>query len=151
MSAQSYRIGRRTRDGERGTALIFALVVVFILSVGTSVLWRQLHMNLEEQRRAWHREQAFQLAEAGLDRAIAQLRARGAAYTGESGVPLGAGHYSVSVSAGDSPGAYVIESTSRLEFATAGMDRAGLRGRVRLAPDGSVLTYTWTPIRGKAE
>lgn len=146
----SCAISKRARANQRGAALIFALMVLFILSMGTSVLWKQLHSNLDQQRRSWHREQAFQLAEAGLEHAIAGLRASGAAYEGAADVPLGAGTYSVSIAPGDTPGEFALEAWGRLEPAPYNYDRAGLRGRVRLE-NGQVTEYAWEPIRGKAQ
>jgi Tfp pilus assembly protein PilX len=141
---------RRRQHGQRGTALIFALVVVFVLSIGTSVLWKQLHANLNEQRRTWHREQAFQLAEAGLEHAIARLRTNPAGYTGETDVPLGAGAFSVQVTRPTGADTYVLESWGRLNQNTGIHDRAGLRARLRLDAGGAVAEYAWEPIRGNA-
>ena len=126
---------------------MFALFVLFILSIGTSVLWTQLHGNLTEQRRAWHREQAFQLAEAGLEHAVAALRKDPAGFTGVSDVPIGAGTYSVKVAPDSEAGRYIVESWGRLDGAAYVHDRAGLRGRLRLA-GGQVVEYAWEPIRG---
>ncbi len=81
------------RRNRRGTALLFALVVLAILSIGTSVLWRQIHGNFQQYRVAWHQEQAFQLAEAGLETAIAGLRQAQGDYGGEENVPLGGGFF----------------------------------------------------------
>ena len=147
MNPPKAQARRRRRHGERGTALIFALMVLLILSMGTAALWSQLHGNLAAQRRAWHKEQAFQLAEAGLERAIAGLRAAPDAYTGETDTPFGPGTYSVTVTPGAAPGEFTIASWGRLENASARFDRAGLRGRLRRAGDGAVAEYVWEVIR----
>jgi len=150
MNRPNTKVGRQARKGERGTALIFALLVLFILSAGTTALWSQLHGNLAAQRRAWHQEQAFQLAEAGLERAIAGLRAAPDAYTGEVDTPLGPGAYSVTVSPGAAPSEFILESWGRLENAAYRFDRAGLRGRLRLSENGAVNDYAWESIRGNS-
>lgn len=137
----------RRRHNQRGSALIFALVMLFILSIGTSVLWQQLHGNLAQHRRSWHHEQAFQLAEAGLETAVAALRVSPGEYQGEADVPLGAGHFSVTVAPGGGPGAYTLESWGRLDNAAYFHDSAGLRARLRLSPEGRILEYAWEPIR----
>ena len=89
-----------TRKSERGTALMFALVVLVILSTGTALLWKQLHDNLAQQRRSWHQEQAFQLAEAGLERAVAELRVAPDTFRGCEETALGSGTYEVKVQPG---------------------------------------------------
>jgi len=138
----------RKKQNERGTALMFALFVLVILSTGTALLWKQLHGNLEQQRRSWHKEQSLQLAEAGLERAIAELRAAPEAYRGSEAVALGSGVYTVRVTPDDTAGGYVLESHGKLEGAAYPYDHSVLRGTVRLSPGGQVLSYTWEPLRG---
>ena len=139
---------RKSRQN-RGSALIFALVVLFVLSLGTSVLWRQLHINLEQHRRVWHGEQAFQLAEAGLDHALAALRASGGTYRGDSEVPLGPGSFSVTITPENGPGTFMIVAWGQIKDAAYRHDRHGLQCRLRIAPNGEVLEYHWERVRGE--
>lgn len=138
------------RENQRGTALIFALAVLVILSIGTSALWSQLHSNLQQQRIAWHQEQAFHLAEAGLEKAVAMLRTGSDAYQGETQTELGPGHFTVTVQPGAEPNSFVIESRGVLDNAAYHYDRARLRARLRLAPNGQVRAYAWESVRGDA-
>ena len=143
----------RTRDknNQRGTALMFALMVMMILSIGTSVLWSQIHSQLAQQRQSWHREQAFQLAEAGLEQAIVALRAApGQQYTGEANVPLGPGTFTVTIQPGAEAGVYQIDAWGSLARAAYRYDRAGLRAEIKLSPTGKLERYAWQPIKGES-
>jgi type II secretory pathway component PulK len=135
------------RRNRRGTALLFALVVLAILSIGTSVLWRQIHGNFQQYRVAWHQEQAFQLAEAGLETAIAGLRQAQGDYGGEENVPLGGGFFSVSVSPGKASGTFQIASTGRTENAAYRHDRVTLDATLTVSGDGRILVYYWQTRR----
>ena len=137
------------RQNQRGTALMFALMVMAILSIGTSVLWSQIHGQLAQQRQTWHREQAFQLAEAGLEQALVGLRAAPGQYTGEAAVPLGPGTFTVTIQPGAEPGTYQIESWGVLDFAAYRYDRAGLRAELKLSPSGRLERYAVQPIKGE--
>lgn len=137
------------RHNQRGTALMFALMVMAILSIGTSVLWSQIHAQLAQQRQSWHREQAYQLAEAGLEQAIMALRAAPAQYTGEADVPLGPGTFTVTVQPAGDAGAYQIESWGALDLAAYRYDRAGLRAELKLSPSGRLERYAVQPIKGE--
>jgi len=146
--ALTVALSQRAKASQRGTALMFALMVLFILSIGTSVLWKQLHGNLAQQRRTWHQEQAYQLAEAGFEHAVASLRASSGKYQGEQDNVLGGGAWSVTVTPGDRAGEYHVEAWSQLEGAAYHANRARIRGHVRLV-GSAVVEYAWEPIRGR--
>lgn len=139
----------RQRAGQRGAALLFSLMVLVILSIGTSVLWQQVHGTLRQHRIAWHQEQAFQLAEAGLETAVAQLRETAGAYRGEKAVALGPGRFSVVVTPDDSPDTYVIHATGRLDHAAYHYDTARLKATLTLDGQGQIRRYAWHPVRGE--
>lgn len=141
---------RSARQNQRGTALMFALMVMAILSIGTSVLWSQIHSQLAQQQQSWRKEQAIQLAEAGLEQAIAALRAAPGQYTGEAKVPLGPGSFTVTVTPGEGPGVFRIESWGELDFAAYRYDRAGLRAELKWSPSGTLERYSWQPIKGES-
>lgn len=133
----------RTRKRNEGTALIFAIAVLAILSIGTSVLWQQLHRNLDQHRMAWHQEQVFLIAEAGLESALAQLQHGPVDYDGEAQVAVGSGHFTVVVTPGDGTGHYRLRSTGRLEHAAYRYDVVTLSATVRLSPAGDLIAYAW--------
>ncbi len=136
----------RKRNSEQGAALMFALVVIGVLGIGTSVLWSQLHQNLKQHRITWHKEQAFQLAEGGLHTACAALQQTGGAYRGESETPLGEGTFTVVVAPQDKPGDYEITSTGQLST-TVHADRFTLHATLTMTDGGRVTNLQWQPLR----
>lgn len=127
--------------------MIFALVVLFVLSLGTAVLWRQIHINLAGEHRAWRQEQAHQIAEAGIDHALALLRDGGAAETVLDRVPLGAGVYTVQITPGDTPGAFRVTSGAQLDAGDPKSGQVTLRARVAVT-GGRLVTYALEPAEG---
>lgn len=137
----------RNARSRRGSAMIFALIVLFVLSLGTAVLWRQIHINLAGEHRAWRQEQAYQLAEAGLEHAIAHLRAGGAAETVLDRVPLGAGVYTVRITPGDEPGAFRVASEAQLDAGDPKSGEVTLHARVGIT-GGRLVTCALEPAEG---
>lgn len=129
--------------------MIFALVVLFVLSLGTAVLWRQIHINLAGEHRAWRQEQGRQIAEAGIDHALALLRAGGAAETVLDRVPLGAGVYTVQITPGDTPGAFQVASRAQLDAGDPKSGQVTLRARVAVT-GGRVTFFAPAPEEGGA-
>ena len=125
---------------------MFALFVIAILSIGTTVLWQQLHSNLEQSRTAWRQEMAFQLAEAGLNQGIAELRAQGSGYSGVSDAPLGPGTFTLIVSPGETPGTFEMTSTGVLDYAAYRHEMATLSASVTIGPDGRVSAYAYRKV-----
>ena len=136
----------KRRTGQQGTALMFALFVIVILSLGTTVLWRQLHGNLEQSRMAWRQEAAFQLAEAGLNRGIAEIRAQGPSYGGVTDAPLGPGTFTLIVTPGNAPGTYEMTSTGMLTNAAYHYEMTTLSASVTLGPNGLVSAYGYRKV-----
>lgn len=128
------------KPGERGTALIGALLLVLIVSAGVGLVWRSLMQQRESQRHFVRAEEARQLAEAGLETAIAALRAdRG--YAGVSAVPLGEGEFSVAVFPA-TPG-FRLESEGVLR--DGAIVRARIRWEATLQLDGAGRIVAYAP------
>lgn len=128
------------RINNRGAALLIALMMVGVLSVGAAALWQHLHYNLESGKRSEFSDAAQYLAEAGLEQAIAQLRTMPAEYRGEQSTPLGGGNFSVTVLPQNTPGAYRIESTG-IFGAAPGCAKRSLAAYLELSPDGAIQVY----------
>ena len=124
------------RDPRSGTALI--IVIVFMAIFGTLGIgyWRQLHFSIAEARVSAKESAALALADAGIARAIAELRAGNTAFAGVAAAPLGKGHYTVSVTH-DANGSVVVESVGTLGEADDPLHQQ--RRRVRIV--GAKLDY----------
>ncbi len=80
----------------RGHVVLIALIFFGVFTAMTSAFTTSFVSSAKNARLASEEAQALHLAEAGIDHAIATLN-ENTNYAGESGVPLGAGTFSVSV------------------------------------------------------
>lgn len=85
----------RSTHTQQGQVLILGIVIMAILMTMSASLWGYTHLQVKASRQAVERSQALQLAEAGIDKAIAELNTN-SAFNGESGT-LGGGEYTTSV------------------------------------------------------
>jgi len=131
------------RDARSGAALICAVLLVAILTIGASALWRHLHITLAEGDRQEKNAVAQQLAEAGLDKAVARLRGAPAGYQGEQNTPLGEGRFSVTVLP-QSGGLYRLTATGELTDGPLVLTRRTLDGELKLTPAGTIERFGWT-------
>ena len=88
----------RMKNKEQGQILIVALTFMVVLLFLSGALLGFVGQNVLGTRASFSREQALQLAEAGIEKAIWQLN-QGGSYTGESGSALAAntGEFDVAV------------------------------------------------------
>ncbi|MCP4645742.1 MAG: hypothetical protein GY851_35180 [bacterium] len=89
-----YCMGATRREG---SALIMALGYLAAISIFVTVFLTFLHRTSEQFKAAERRESAYQLAEAGLNKAMAELRRNPDAYRGEEGTVLGDGAFAVTI------------------------------------------------------
>jgi len=131
----------RQKSSQRGTALMLALVLVIILGAGAAAAWKHMHVTMSNGQQVRFKETALQLAEGGLEKAIATLRVN-PAYAGESRTALGEGFYTVEVSTtGD--GRYHIASQGMLEDEGLVRARCGVEAELRLSGAGEVVALDW--------
>ncbi|HPO14129.1 MAG TPA: hypothetical protein PLI09_11840 [Candidatus Hydrogenedentes bacterium] len=129
------------RNQRSGAALILAVVLVMVLGIGASAVWRYLHITLKETTRQEKLAVALHLAEAGLDKAVAELRTT-PEYRGEQNTPLGQGRFSV-----------VATTTAKDNFHLVSTGEMAEEGRVQgtvvlaadlaLGPDRMMQRYCW--------
>lgn len=81
---------------EQGSALLTALIFIVVLGTLASAFLYHIMATNSSLKRASHLQIAFNLAEAGIDKALAEL-SRSPFYLGEEDTPLGEGTFSVSV------------------------------------------------------
>lgn len=126
---------RSRRDA--GTAMWLALVLLMITSIGATATWRHMHHTMAYQKAVEKQEQCRNLAEAGLEKAVACLRIH-ADYRGESGTALGKGTFTVTVEARE-PGLYLLASTGTMMSGKKYQET--MCARLRLREDGVVHSY----------
>ena len=130
------------RKSSQGSALIMAVVLIGVMSIGSAALWRYLHTTLREQTRNARTDTTQHLAEAGLEKALAILRTN-RAYEGEQDTPLGEGTFSVVVERPGATDTYRILSTGKLEDDDIVRATQTLIGDVTLDAAGTIKTYRW--------
>ena len=102
----------RSRRAQRGMVMAMALgVVAVFITLGAGFLVRSLHESLMSNRNV-NRQAAFYLAEAGIDRALVELKSN-SAWAGIGYIPLTTGGYEVAV-ATLSPTLRQVTSTGHL-------------------------------------
>lgn len=81
----------------KGQIVLFALVLLGIFLVTFATLANYVGLYASSERRTVAAEQALQLAEAGMDKAVYELN-QDVGYTGETNTPLGSGVFTTTVS-----------------------------------------------------
>ncbi len=134
---------RNDKRGERGVALLMALFLLAALSIGTTAAWQFMNRTFDEGRRFQHGQKTLLLAEAGLEKAVAELR-NDPAYAGDKDVPLGEGRFTVCVTRRQGT-IFSLESFGRLGDPKHETFRATLEATLRLGPGGRVEEFQWWP------
>lgn len=88
-------------NNQKGQVFILAIIVLGLLIINTLILIGGSFLFKENTRYSTSALQATNLAEAGIDKAVATLNATGGSYSGEPETTLGNGSYQVSVTTKD--------------------------------------------------
>lgn len=97
-------------SGQRGQVLVLALVIVGLVMVNTLVIISGSQLFSQNTNYTVQSSQALNLAEAGVDKAMASINATGGNYNGEPETFLGSGSFSVAITTPNAT-TKVIEST----------------------------------------
>lgn len=84
---------------QQGQVLIISVIFFTVILVLVAALMQFVTQNTRAGRIALAQEQALQLADAGIDKALFRLNATAGTYTGETGTVLGSGTFDVNVAA----------------------------------------------------
>jgi len=99
-------------------------------------------------RNSIEREQiCLNIAEGGVDKALAELRANPIGYRGEKNTSLGAGRFSVEVKPVGKERTYSIISTGELEDSKLVVPRTRIVAEVTLSPTGTVQELRWSEVK----
>jgi len=101
---------RDAKRGESGAALLMVLVLMAIGSMLSASFYSMLHIGLAGAYQRGRVQTAMNLADAGLETAVAALRLD-RRYAGQEDTPLGDGTFSVTVAPREKPGSWRIVST----------------------------------------
>src|SRR5581483_4312760 len=100
LPTNSNRQTQKTKSNvsQQGQIFIFAIIILSLVIVITVVLLNSSVTFLKNTTTSVEMIQATNLAEAGIDKAVASLNVSGGSYNGESETPMGPGTFSVSIS-----------------------------------------------------
>lgn len=133
----------RRFEGNRGTALIIAIGCLAVLTLFSSGFLVLLHRTADALRRDRLQQQCLILAEAGIEKAVAELRLRPDTYRGEEKTPLGTGRFSVTVERDPGPGTFWIRATGDAVDGDQVIWQESRAVRLRLTSGGAVAKLEW--------
>jgi len=146
MSAWQSGKERRLRRVQ-GSALILAIGYLTVITIFATAFLTLLHHTMSAMKEDQRRQVVANVAEGGLDKAIATLRAQPDTYRGEQNVPLGEGLFSVRVEAAEAPRTYRIVSEARLVDVAARGTHARVEAHLVLTPQGTVRELRWVEVK----
>jgi hypothetical protein len=118
---------------------LLAAVMIF-----TSASIGLLHMTMKNAKQVELRQVCRNLAEAGIEKAAAELRNGNAAYRGEKDAALGDGFFDVEVQPGDAPGMYQVASRGFLRDGRFTLFEARVQTQVSIGQDKETRLSRWT-------
>jgi len=130
----------------RGAAMLLALGVLAIMTISLSAVLTWFHVTFNYTNLQEARQTCSHIAEAGLDKVLAELQAGNRTYSGETETTLGDGSFSVVVAPANRPGWLAIASTGTLPRGASSVV-VRLREEVQLDPAGNVLAIEWREVR----
>ncbi|HOT49475.1 MAG TPA: hypothetical protein P5318_16700 [Candidatus Hydrogenedentes bacterium] len=126
-----------------GLAMLLVLGYLAVLMTGSAVFFSLLNGTLSQAHAREESRYCRNLAEAGIEKAIAELRRNPAGYRGEQDVLLGKGRFSVEVAPAETPFAYRVMSKGFLCDGGMARKQARIVADVSLAADGRVALLRW--------
>ncbi len=130
----------------RGAAMLLALASLAIMGIALSATLTWFHATLKYTSTSDARLACSHIAEAGLDKALAEIQSGNRAYTGETNTPIGDGTFSVSVSPADRPGWLTVKSTGTLPRGAADV-KVRLEEQIKTGSSGKALAIQWQEVR----
>lgn len=131
------RHGPAARQREQGFALVIVLAYLLLLSLFATAFLRTVRMNMADAFNGEAQIEAANLAQAGVEKALAELR-RDPAYRGESDTSLGDGRFTVRVEPLAEAGRYRVTAQGHGEAPQRRFAHAELTVDLALNPDGTI-------------
>ena len=132
------------RKREQGLAMLLVLGLLAALMIGSAAFYGLLHLTLSQSQTRDRHWVCLNLAEAGLDKSIAELRQHPSEYRGEQDTALDRGFFTVDVRPAKTARAYRVTSTGMLRYGSFVLRRARIVAEVSLAADGGVKALRWS-------
>jgi len=123
-------------------ALLVVLGFLAVLMIGSSAMFAYLNRTMSRSMAIENRQVCLNLAEAGMQKALAEFGAGRSHYAGEEGTALGDGTFSVAIAPGEASGKYRVTATGARNTA-----KATVIADIRVA-GGEVRVERWQEVRG---
>jgi len=130
-----------------GSALLVVVCYLAAITIFASTFLSFLNRTVSDQRRTEIKQVTLNIAEAGVDKALAELRTRPADYRGETNISVGKGSFSVEVEPGDRRGEYRIISTAEVTNGKLVLSRTRVAANAVLSGGGAVRELRWSEVK----
>jgi hypothetical protein len=132
---------------KEGTALLITVGYLAAMTIFASTFLGFLNRTLSNRSSIERRQICLNIAEGGVDKALAELRTNPKDYRGEKNTPLGQGRFSVDVKPAGGAGTYLIVSTGELGAGDLVLSRAHVVAEVTLSAAGTVRELRWSEVK----
>jgi len=140
---------RQTPDSsqsQRGSALFVVMGYLAVIMIMSGAFFALLHVTLRHGNAAQWRQVCLNVAEGGMDKALAELRVNRDAYRGEARTAVGDGEFSVEVTPQGRDG-YRIVSTGCLRYDRFVSAQARITAEVTLGRNGNIDNLRWLEVK----
>jgi hypothetical protein len=135
------------REGREGLALLLVIVFLAVLMIGSTTFYSLLNSTLAQAHAREQSRSCLNLAEAGIDKALAELRRDASGYHGERETVLGNGRFTVEVKPAKGPQCFRVTSTGLLRDGDFVWKKARIVADISLASKGRVDVLRWSEGR----
>lgn len=137
---------QRLKHGERGMAMFVVIGLLAVLMMLSGTMFVFLHQSATHLNTLSKRQVCLNLAEAGIDKALAELQAGQADYAGEQHTPLGDGFFSVTVKRQED-GSRLIDASGLLADGAVRVAEARITALAVLDERGALRRLTQHEVR----
>ena len=130
-----------------GTALLLTVGYLAAITIFASTFLGFLNRTASNRNSVERQQICLDIAEGGVDKALAELRNNPNDYRGEKNTSLGAGRFSVEVRRAEKERAYSIVSTGELADGAFVISRTRIIAEVTLSPNGTVRELHWSEVK----
>jgi len=130
-----------------GSALLITVGYLAAMTIFASTFLAFLNRTASNRHQAELKQICLNIAEGGVDKALAELRVRGSDYRGETNTSLGKGRFTVEVKPAAGAGAYAIVSTGEIPDGKRVVSSVRIVAEVTLSSDGTVRELRWSEVK----
>jgi hypothetical protein len=132
---------------KNGSALLITVGYLAAMTIFASTFLAYLNRTTSNRHQAELKQLCLNIAEGGMDKALAELRVRGSDYRGETNTSLGKGGFTVQVKPTGGARAYSIVSTGEIPDGKRVVSSVRIRAEVTLSSDGNVRELRWSEVK----